>query len=115
MKKIILGDCIKEMKKMADKSVDLILTDPPYNAKNIGPNKREYSLGKMQLPLAEYKKFCRDWIKEALRVAKTYTVSKDNELSTSSLFIQIKSVNGIYTPWLASQTDLLAEDWSVVE
>jgi len=27
---LILGDCIEEMKKMPDKSVDLVLTDPPY-------------------------------------------------------------------------------------
>lgn len=24
------GDCIKEMNKISDKSVDLIVTDPPY-------------------------------------------------------------------------------------
>jgi hypothetical protein len=29
--------------------------------------------------------------------------------------IDIKSVDGKITPWVASQTDLLAEDWSVVE
>lgn len=28
--KIICGDCIKEMKKMPDNSIDMILTDPPY-------------------------------------------------------------------------------------
>lgn len=28
--KIILGDCLDEMKKMPDKSIDLVLTDPPY-------------------------------------------------------------------------------------
>jgi len=28
---IILGDSIKEMKKMKDHSVDLIFADPPYN------------------------------------------------------------------------------------
>ncbi len=28
--KLILGDCLEEMKKMPDKSVDLVLTDPPY-------------------------------------------------------------------------------------
>ena len=28
---IILGDSIKEMKKMKDQSVDLIFADPPYN------------------------------------------------------------------------------------
>ena len=27
---LILGDCIDELKKMGDKSVDLVLTDPPY-------------------------------------------------------------------------------------
>lgn len=28
--KIILGDCLETMKKLPDKSIDLILTDPPY-------------------------------------------------------------------------------------
>ena len=27
---LILGDCLDEMKKMEDNSVDLVLTDPPY-------------------------------------------------------------------------------------
>lgn len=34
---LINGDCLEEMKKMADKSIDLILTDPPYGI-NIGKN-----------------------------------------------------------------------------
>ena len=29
--KIIYGDCIEEMKKLPDESIDLVLTDPPYN------------------------------------------------------------------------------------
>jgi len=29
--KLILGDCLEEMKKLPDDSVDLVLTDPPYN------------------------------------------------------------------------------------
>ena len=29
--KLILGDCLEEMKKMADKSIDLVLTSPPYD------------------------------------------------------------------------------------
>ncbi len=28
--KLILGDCLQEMKKIPDKSIDLVLTDPPY-------------------------------------------------------------------------------------
>ena len=33
---LINGDCIEQMKAMADKSVDLILTDPPYECENHG-------------------------------------------------------------------------------
>ena len=69
--KIIEGDCLDVMLKMEEKSVDLILTDPPYNSKNIGPNNRTYSIGVMQFPAIAYKKFCEFWIMEALRVAKT--------------------------------------------
>lgn len=57
------GDCkeiLPELPKMG-----LILTDPPYNAKNIGPNKRVYEGMVMQLPEEEYKKFCFDWFKIA--------------------------------------------------
>lgn len=32
--KIICGDCIEIMKQMPDKSVDLVITSPPYNLKN---------------------------------------------------------------------------------
>jgi len=67
--KIICGDCLEVMKDFPDKSIDLILTDPPYNAENIGPNQRIYSKGKMRLPEKEYKKFCKDWFKEAQRIS----------------------------------------------
>jgi len=68
--KIICGDCLEVMKEIPDKSVDLVLTDPPYNAKNIGPNKRVYSKGKMQLSPNEYKKFCKKWFIEVCRIVK---------------------------------------------
>ena len=29
--KIILGDCIEEMRKIPDGSINLIVADPPYN------------------------------------------------------------------------------------
>ena len=29
--RIIHGDCIKELRKIKDNSVDLIITDPPFN------------------------------------------------------------------------------------
>lgn len=68
--KVICGDCLSEMSKMGDNNINLLLTDPPYNAKDIGPNKRIYSIGRMQLLEKEYQKFCQDWIKEALRISE---------------------------------------------
>lgn len=52
-------------------SVDLVLTDPPYNAKNIGPNHRKYSQGLMQLPAAEYIAFCKEWFRLASKLSDT--------------------------------------------
>lgn len=68
--KIICGACLEVMKDIPNNSIDLVLTDPPYNAKDIGPNKRVYSKGTMQLPLKEYKAFCRAWFREAKRISK---------------------------------------------
>lgn len=49
--KIILGDCIEEMKKIPDCSVDSIITDPPYDLTSI--NKR---FGKENSAPAQYGK-----------------------------------------------------------
>jgi len=67
---IICGDCIEVMKQWPTDSVDCIITDPPYNATNIGPNHRVYSMGKMKLSDKDYKKFCKDWFKQAQRICK---------------------------------------------
>lgn len=70
MNEILEGNCIEIMQRFEDKSFNLCLTDPPYNAANIGPNARVYAEGTMKLPLEEYKKFCADWFDEARRVSK---------------------------------------------
>lgn len=71
MEKVFQGDCVELMRGFAEKSFDLCLTDPPYNAKNIGPNARVYEGQLMQLPTEEYQKWCMEWFTEARRVAKT--------------------------------------------
>ena len=58
---IIHGDCREILPKL--EKVDLVLTDPPYNAKNIGPNQRVYEGTVMQLSDEDYLKFCLDWFK----------------------------------------------------
>lgn len=39
--KLIQGDCLEEMKKMPENSVDLVLTDPPYGINFVSNHRRE--------------------------------------------------------------------------
>ena len=39
----------------------------------------------------------------------------ENGLVPYAPYIAMKTVDGTVVPWLASQTDILAEDWEVVE
>ena len=48
--------------------IDLILTDPPYNALNMGVNQKVYDNTKMKLPEKEYRAFCKRWFKQAQRI-----------------------------------------------
>ncbi len=54
-----LGDCLEVMRSMPDGSVDLVLTDPPYN---IGKAKWD--------KIPDYINWCGKWIKECERVLK---------------------------------------------
>ena len=60
--KIICGDCLEVMKQIPDNSVDLVLTDPPYN---IGKDFENDNL-----PAKEYLEWCDKWIREIVRVCK---------------------------------------------
>lgn len=46
--------------------------------------------------------------------AWTYTDGKQDNYPNAS-FIAMKTADGKVVPWLASQTDVLAEDWGVAE
>lgn len=58
----ICGDAIEELKKIPDKSINLIVTDPPYNLN------KDYGNSKDSLNFNEYLDFSRLWLKEAHRV-----------------------------------------------
>ena len=93
--KIYQGDCIEEMKKLPDNSVDAIITDPPYGLEFMGKEWDKFKEGKniaggttgIDTPFGRSKplnsvyqygleeknqlqKFCFDWAKECLRVLK---------------------------------------------
>ncbi|MBU0907822.1 MAG: site-specific DNA-methyltransferase [Nanoarchaeota archaeon] len=62
--KIICGDCIEELRKLEAESVDLVLTDPPFN---IG---KDYGKYKDRLKKENYIDWCEKWLEECVRVLK---------------------------------------------
>lgn len=50
-----------------------------------------------------------------LELFKIYTHTPIREGRVMQPFIGMKTVQDTYVPWLASQTDMLAEDWEIVE
>ncbi len=70
-------DCIEGAKKyLADDSVDLIITDPPYGIKgdtlhkHYNRNEANVLGGYIEVPESEYKEFSEQWIKQAERVLR---------------------------------------------
>lgn len=62
--KIIHGDCLVELPKIASESGDLILTDPPFN---IGKKYKSYKDRKKK---ADYIEWCKQWLDECVRIMK---------------------------------------------
>lgn len=61
----VLGNCIEELNKIQDNTIDLIFADPPYNiGKDFGNNKDKWD------NTEEYINWCKIWIDECFRVLK---------------------------------------------
>jgi len=67
--KIYHGDCLEVMKDIPDKSIDLVLTDPPYN---VGVKYENYN---DSLEYNDYKVFSTKWLNECKRISKTILFS----------------------------------------
>ena len=67
------GDC-REILPQLDVKVDLVLTDPPYNAKDIGVRQMNYPLTR-QLPEKEYIKWCGDWFRSVNVICPNITMT----------------------------------------
>lgn len=75
---ILQGDCIAEMARLPDKSVDMIFADPPYNLQ-LGGDLFRPEGGRVDAvdddwdkfdSLAVYDDFTREWLHEARRILK---------------------------------------------
>src|SRR6476646_1463306 len=75
---ILEGDCIDQMARLPDKSVDMIFADPPYNLQ-LGGDLFRPEGGKVDAvtddwakfdSLTVYDNFTRDWLAETRRILK---------------------------------------------
>ena len=62
--KIFLTDSLKSIKLIPNNTIDLILTDPPYN------NRKNFGDGTVNLSRQEFEKWNSQWIKECFRILK---------------------------------------------
>lgn len=62
---VICGDSLEILKRINDKSINLIFADPPYNiGKDFGNNKDKWE------NTNEYIEWCKNWIDECFRILK---------------------------------------------
>lgn len=95
---IYCGDILEKMKDIPDESIDLIVTDPPYNlSKNYG-NTHD------TLEFAEYLNFTEEWMKEADRVLKPE--------GTIYIFMGMRYISYVYN-YLDSQLKYHFNSWIV--
>jgi len=64
IRKITQGDCVEVMKTLPEKSIDLIVTSPPYG---VGI---EYDVHDDDVQFEDYKEFSKKWLTEAFRLLK---------------------------------------------
>lgn len=81
--KAICGDAIEELSKLPDKSVRLIVTDPPYNLN------KDYGNNQDKLEFEEYLDFSRAWLKEAKRIL--------TDDGTLYVFMGMRYISYVYT------------------
>lgn len=61
---IICGDCVEQMMRMPDNSIDAVVTDPPYGLAFMG---KSWDTHKDN---AAFQEWCEEWLTECLRVLK---------------------------------------------
>ncbi|NLZ80571.1 MAG: site-specific DNA-methyltransferase [Clostridiales bacterium] len=81
--KTICGDALKKLKEIPDVSIDLIVTDPPYNLN------KDYGKSQDKLEFDDYLEFSRKWLNESKRILK-----KDG---TIYIFMGMRYISYLYS------------------
>ena len=93
---VICGDAVEEMRKIPSRSINLIVTDPPYNlSKNYGNNHDS-------MEFDEYLMFSRAWLTEAKRV-----LTDDGSIYT---FMGMRFISYLYVI-LEKEMELFFNSW----
>lgn len=92
----ICGDSLKELKKLPSESIDLIVTDPPYNLS------KDYGNNKDNLEFEQYLDWSREWLGECKRVLK--------DDGTIYVFMGVRFISYIYTI-MEKELDLNFNSW----
>ena len=84
------GDCLELMKEIPDKSIDCIITSPPYNKSFFSKQKKtnqvwggfeiKYSTYSDDMPIEEYENWMIDFT-NMIRKNKTFNGANGNKLS----------------------------------
>lgn len=66
---LMQGDCLEHLRRIPDRSVDLVLTDPPYNV-GVTTSVRGKHVKNAWDVIPDYIPWCISWLKECCRVLK---------------------------------------------
>lgn len=89
-----IGDCLELMKKMPDKSIDLILTDIPYNISQKSQGLRRLDYGDWD----KQKGMEKEWIKSMLRIIRGTLIVFCGKKQLSGILIEMELCGLINRP-----------------
>jgi len=94
--RVILGDCLTELKKIPDNSVDVCFADPPFNLD------KKYASYRDQLSLQSYLAWCEEWLLELVRVTKpTGSILVHNIPKWLTYYAAILNEHAHFRHWIA--------------
>lgn len=93
--KIYNGDCLEILKNFPNESVDLIITDPPFN---IG---KKYNMYVDRMGKKEYIEWCKEWLSECIRIlAKKGSLYLFNYPENNAYLLSFLDEKLIFKRWM---------------
>ena len=107
--KIYNADCLDILKQLPDKSIDLVLTDPPYGIDYTGQIEHKCTEGKNGWRKMEYKQWDNDTL-NANQVNEIFRVSKNQILWGGNYFANLLPNSQCWLVWNKGQRNFSLAD-----